>query len=89
MMTDVRDVVESEFLAPAFFADPYAFYRRLHAEAPVVWSDRIQGWLVCGFDDVRIGLQEERRFGVRGRIDEAAKQLSDQVRQEVPWRSTS
>ncbi len=47
---------------PAFYADPYAFYDRLHAEAPrFFWSD-YGHWCFAGFDDVN-ALLRDKRFG--------------------------
>jgi len=33
---------------PAFFADPYRAYARLHAEAPVFWWDQYGHWFFAG-----------------------------------------
>jgi len=52
--------VDEDFLTPAFFADPYPFYDRLQAEAPVVWSERVGAWLVSPFDEVSAGLSDPR-----------------------------
>ena len=70
----------NEFLTPGFFQNPYSFYEYLLAEAPVVWSAELNGWLVSPFDDVQQGLQSSA-FRSGGRIDQAAKALSPQVRE--------
>lgn len=72
--------VEKEFLTPGFFQDPYPFYEYLLAEAPVVWSDQLNGWLVSPFEDVQTGLQSPA-FRSGGRIDQAAKALAPEVRE--------
>lgn len=72
--------VEKEFLTPGFFQNPYPFYEYLLAEAPVVWSDQLNGWLVSPFEDVQTGLQSPA-FRSGGRIDQAAKALAPEVRE--------
>jgi cytochrome P450 len=72
--------VEKEFLTPGFFQNPYPFYEYLLAEAPVTWSDQLNGWLVSPFEDVQAGLQSPA-FRSGGRIDQAAKALAPEVRE--------
>lgn len=74
-------ISEESFLTPEFFQDPYPFYRMLLEKAPVVWSHKVQGWLVSPFADVQTGLKESTTFGSGGRIGEAAKFLDPHVRQ--------
>jgi cytochrome P450 len=48
-----------------FKADPYPFYARLRAEAPVyrtVLPDKQPAWLITRYDDVFIVLKDEQRF---------------------------
>jgi len=47
---------------PAFFADPYRAYARLHAEAPVFWWEQYGHWFFAGNADVN-RLLRDRRFG--------------------------
>lgn len=37
---------------PEAFDDPHPQYRRLRAEAPVLWSDRLRSWVLFGYRDV-------------------------------------
>lgn len=74
-------ISEEDFMTPEFFADPYPYYRYLLDSAPVAWSDKVQGWLVSPFEAVQAGLQDSVRFGSGGRIDEAARALSQEVRE--------
>ena len=37
---------------PEAFADPHPQYRRLRAEAPVLWSDRLRSWVLFRYRDV-------------------------------------
>ena len=49
--------------SPAHKADPYPFYARLRAEAPVhrvTLPDRQTAWLVTRYDDVAAVLKDER-----------------------------
>src|SRR5262245_23591916 len=48
---------------PEFLADPFPFYARLRAEAPVhrlMLPTREPGWLVTRYDDVAAVLKDER-----------------------------
>lgn len=75
-------ISEDDFMSSEFFENPYPYYRHLLTHAPVVWSEKVQGWLVSPFDDVQSGLQDSHVFGSGGRIDEAAQALSREARQE-------
>src|SRR5215217_7002110 len=54
---------EREIASPRFKADPYPFYARLRAEAPV-WRtklpDKRTAWLVTRYEDVASVLKDER-----------------------------
>jgi cytochrome P450 PksS len=59
-MTSFQDV---NITSPAFKADPYPFYARLRAEAPVCCvtpADRQPAWLVARYDDVVTVLKDDR-----------------------------
>jgi len=79
MASIVSRISENDFLTPDFFHDPYPFYERLLAESPVVWSQKVNGWLVTPFDSVQQGLQSTD-FGAGGRIAQAASLLDPDVR---------
>lgn len=72
--------LDGQFLTPGFFANPYPLYRRLLDEAPVAWSDKAGGWLVCSFDDVLAGLSDPRLSSGR-RIATLAQALSPEARE--------
>jgi cytochrome P450 len=78
MASIVSRISEDDFLTPDFFHDPYPFYERLLAESPVVWSQKVNGWLVTPFDSVQQGLQSTD-FGAGGRIAQAASLLDPDV----------
>jgi cytochrome P450 len=52
----------------AFQADPFAVYESLRREAPVFWSDRMEGWIVSRFEDVVGVLMDNKRYTARGSI---------------------
>jgi cytochrome P450 len=45
-------------LDPGFIASPYDQYAVLRDEAPVHWSELLQGWIITRFDDVNAILRE-------------------------------
>ena len=47
-----------QLLDPAVHADPYPFYHRLSAEAPVMWDPFMHTWVVTRYDDVQRVLKE-------------------------------
>ncbi len=68
--------------SPEHKADPYPFYARLRAEAPVArmtMPDRQAAWLVTRYDDVAAALKDERLVQDRSRA-----QNPDQARRQ-PW----
>jgi len=56
---------------------PYAVYRRLRDEAPVMWSDSQNAWLVSRYADVKDVLESPERFSSAGR--EKRSETSDAV----------
>jgi cytochrome P450 len=64
--TSTRPIVAPDLASPEFKADPYPFYARLRAEAPVYpvtvhVPDRRRAWLVTRYDDVA-GVLKDRRL---------------------------
>ena len=61
--------LDEQLLSPAFFADPYAVYRRLRDEHPVHWCEPWNCWIISRYDDVTAGLRQDgRRFSVVGQF---------------------
>jgi cytochrome P450 PksS len=68
--------------SPEHKADPYPFYARLRAEAPVArvtLPDRQTAWLVTRYDDVAAALKDERLVKDRSRA------LSPDQARRQPW----
>jgi cytochrome P450 len=53
---------------PALTADPYASYRRLRDEAPVIWVGELSSWAVSRYDDVLPILDDTDAFSSAGRV---------------------
>ncbi len=53
---------------PEFAADPFPVYRTLQEQEPVQWSKVWNCWVVTRYDDVRLCLQDAKRFSNVGRI---------------------
>lgn len=60
--------IEASLGAREFFADPYPVYHRLRSQAPVYWSDKLQGWLLTRYDDCLSALRDYRRLSNRDRM---------------------
>src|SRR5271163_2914883 len=59
-MTSINDV---DISSPAFKANPYPYFARLRAEAPVhriILGDKRPAWLVTRYDDVTTVLKDDR-----------------------------
>ncbi len=54
---------DAEFVSRAFVDDPYPFYQRWRAEAPIWWSDHLGGWVIARYADVSKVLVDYRTFG--------------------------
>ncbi|HMI92853.1 MAG TPA: cytochrome P450 [Polyangiales bacterium] len=49
-----------DLLSPQHVANPFPLYRELRENAPVYWSERLQGWLLTRADDVGQWLEDGR-----------------------------
>jgi cytochrome P450 len=63
----IEDLLELAALSSA----PYPIYRRLRDDAPVVWSDRLDAWLVSRHADVKAVLADTDRFSSEARVKQA------------------
>ena len=78
-MTTVREV---DLGRPAFKADPYPFYARLRAEAPVcplALTNGRSAWLVTRYDDV-VALFKDERF-----VNEGGRVRTPEQEARQPW----
>ena len=74
---------ETDLVSPAFFADPYAVYRRLRNEDPVYWSKSWRAWVVTRYADVMTIINDPARFSNAGRQKRMLEQLPAQHREEL------
>jgi hypothetical protein len=51
---------DSLLLSPQYLADPYSVYRNLREQAPVVWSERMDGWVITRYGDVKNAFRDPR-----------------------------
>src|SRR5437868_14477722 len=66
-----------------FKANPYPFYARLRAEAPVyrtIMPDKQPAWLITRYDDVMMVLKDDQRFVKNPVNAKSAQQLA-----KAPW----
>lgn len=54
--------IDCDTKAPAFVQDPYATYRRWHAESPAFYWQQYDHWCFAGYDAVN-ALLRDKRFG--------------------------
>jgi len=60
MSQETIDTFDSLLLTPQYLADPYAVFRDMRSKDPVHWSERMNGWVVTRYEDVKIALQDTR-----------------------------
>jgi cytochrome P450 len=51
--------LDALLVSPEIMRDPYPIYARLRDEAPVMWSDNWQAWVVSRYDDVAVSLKDK------------------------------
>ncbi len=61
--------LEALLVAPDLVDDPYPTYKRLREEAPVFWSDRVNGWVLTRYDDVTATFNDHAHFKNSGRFE--------------------
>ena len=61
--------LEALLAAPDLVDDPYPTYKRLREEAPVLWSERVNGWVLTRYDDVTATFNDSARFKNGGRFE--------------------
>ena len=69
-------------LRPDVLADPYAAYRVLRNETPVLW-DRRFGWLIFSYEHVAAGLRDTRLSAHRPAPDDPIPRLLQRVAADV------
>lgn len=57
--------IDFDFYTAEAIADPYTLFEQCHRRGSVFWSDRMQGWAVFGFDDVKTVMSDSgKRFAM-------------------------
>jgi pimeloyl-[acyl-carrier protein] synthase len=51
-----------DFNSPEYVQDPYEYFRAWQDEAPVWWSDSLEGWVTSRYEDVRGILRDHGAF---------------------------
>jgi len=64
-----------------FFQSPYATYRALLEDHPIVWVDSSRAWFLSRYDDVRDGLRDRRLRSGGRRLTKALDSLPADLRQ--------
>lgn len=74
-----------DMFAPEAIARPHHFYARLREEAPIVWSEQTQSWVLSRYDDVRRVLRNPEQFSSQRLGDGGGSIIgrTDIVREEV------
>ena len=64
-MSNTRSVAEdfNAYLADNVGADPYPVFRRMREDAPVLWSEPLQAWVLSRWDDITAMLEDGDSFG--------------------------
>ncbi|MFN0091983.1 MAG: cytochrome P450 [Acidimicrobiales bacterium] len=65
MPPELDPATDLDLLSPELVADPYPWYARLRASAPVLWNSRYRGWLAARAADVTEALKDPRFSVVR------------------------
>ncbi|MCI0398433.1 MAG: cytochrome P450 [Chloroflexi bacterium] len=83
MNNGINNLPQVNIAGREFKSDPYPFYARLRAEAPVyrtVLPDKQAAWLITRYDDVLMVLKDDQRFVKNFRMAKSDEQLA-----KLPW----
>ncbi len=80
MRATVPPALDEQLVSPAFYQDPYPFYDRLRAEAPVAWSETLGAWILTRYEHVQATLYDPRRFSSQGRLSAALERFPADTR---------
>jgi len=50
------DNIYSKLSSDAFFQNPYALYKELQTENPIIYVTELQAWIVTKYEDIIQGL---------------------------------
>ena len=68
---------DAVLLTPDYLSDPYRYYAQLRETAPVYWSNRLNGWILTRYDDVRNALKHPQLVSSQ-RVSSYAESLPQQ-----------
>jgi cytochrome P450 len=83
MRAVLRATLDEQLVSPAFYEDPYPYYETLRAEAPVIYSEALGGWLLTRYEHVLATLQDTRHFSSQGRMLAALEHLPAGTRPQL------
>ena len=66
---DIQSLEEYGLFCDGRLADPYPLFHRLRSEDPVHWSDRLNGWVLTRYDDVRAASRDPRFANDRASVN--------------------
>jgi cytochrome P450 len=69
-------------LTPEYLTDPYPFYSELRRQAPLYFSQRLNGWVVTRYSDVTAGLLDKRLIS-GGRVRSFAMRLDPTCQKQM------
>jgi cytochrome P450 PksS len=79
----MNDLSQLKIASREFKANPYPYYARLRAEAPVqrvMLPDKQRAWLVSRYDDVLMVLKDDQRF-----VKDRRNALTEEQLAKQPW----
>ena len=64
-MPDIDSITEdfNAYLTDNVGADPYPIFRRMREDAPVLWAEPLQAWVLTRWDDITTMLEDGESFG--------------------------
>ena len=83
MNRTAQPAFDDQLASATFFADPYPLLHRMRREAPVYWSNLLNGWVLTRYEDVVSTLRDHRLLSSAGRMTILLDQLPQTMRENV------
>jgi cytochrome P450 len=77
--------LDAKLLSPDYIESPYPTYDLLRTQHPVYWSEKWSAWLITRYHDVKLVLNDHRRFSNRNRYTLYMAQFSDHEREQLSY----